>query len=220
MNSRVVKILLFGVGSLMAVTLAVVAFVPDIDVRIPETQVRDAIEERLPINADLDEDIKVSVNDANVDFRSGGEKGNVGIFVETEMSGFGLSAKATANTYTAIRYEEGAFYLTDLKLDDLEVKPSLATKAKLAALRTALATFLDELEIELEDSGNIEALNNLRDLRTTIGPVLRATLDENLGKIPVYRLQGDAKKNAARLILKDISFNGDEAIATLSPAQA
>jgi len=131
-----------------------------------------------------------------------------------------LSGTASAKTYTSIRYDDGAFYLTDLKLDDLEVKPSLASRAKLVAIRKAIETFLDDVEIELASGGNDEALDKLRDLRNTIGPLLRKTLDENLGKIPVYRLQGDAKKGAARLILKDISFTNDDAIATLSPAQA
>lgn len=219
MNRRIAQYLIWGVGALVAATLAVLFLVPDIEVRFTEDQVRDAIEERLPLENDIP-DIAITVTRAEVDFVGVGEKGGILIAVEVDASAFGLSGSGAVDTETAVRYEDGAFYLSDLKLDDLELKPTLATRAKLATLKKAFDLFLDAVGEEIRTSEGEEALARFRDQRNTIGPLIRAALDESLGSIPVYRLQGSAAKGAARLVLKDVAFTETEAIATLSPAQA
>ena len=219
MNRRIAHYLIWGVGALVAATLAVVLLVPDIEVRFTEDQVRDAIEERLPLEKQSSE-LRLEVTDADVDFVGTGEKGSVAIGVDVEASGFGLAGKGAVETQSAVRYEDGAFYLSDLRLDDLELKPTLATKAKMAALKKVWDTFLDELGEDIRDREGEEALAKFMEQRRTIGPVVRTMLDESLGTIPVYRLQGSAAKGAARLVLKDVAFTDTEAIAILSPAQA
>lgn len=220
MTPRMAKILAWGVGVLVAVTLAIVLFVPDFEVVIDEAEVRDRIEDALPVTSGTTE-IELKVTDAELDFLSTGEKGQVALFGEVRISGFGMAATSEVDTVTAIRYQDGDFYLSDLRLDDLSLTPTLATRAKIAALKKAWQPIVDEFVRELEASDGEMSFEELKaELQKSLIPVVRQAMDDALGQIPVYRLQGDAAQGAARLILKDISFTDTQAIAILSPAQA
>ena len=214
------KILAWGVGILVAVTLAIVTFVPDFEVVIPEDEVRDRIEDAIPVMSGSEE-IEISVTEAEIDFRDTGEKGQVALFGEVKLAGFGLAATGEVDTVTAIRYEDGAFYLTVLRLDDLSLTPTLATRAKIAALRKAWQPIIDQFVKELEAADSEMSFEEVKaEFQRNLIPLVRQEMDKALGTIPVYRLQGDAAQGAARLILKDISFTDREAVAVLSPAQA
>ncbi len=220
MTPRMAKILAWGVGLIVAVTLAIVVVVPDFEVVFDEDEVRDRIEDALPV-ASGTQDIELRVTDASVDFLDIGEKGQVALSGEVRISGFGMAATSTVDTVTAVRYEDGAFYLSDLRLDDLTLTPTLATRAKLAALKTAWKPIIDQFAAELDASDSEMTFDELKaELQRSLIPLVRQAMDDALGTIPVYRLEGDAAKGAARLILKDISFTDRQAIAVLSPAQA
>ena len=219
MSPRLAKILIGGIAVLVAITLAIVAFVPDIEVRFTETEAQDAIEERLPLIMDYD-NYRLDVTDVEVDFQGRGEKGRVAIFSAFKIEGLGLAGSGNIETTSRVRYDDGAFYLSDLLLDDFEITPSLASRAKLAAWKKLMDTFIDQVEADLEEQGDREALAKFADLKAQIGPVVRAALNRRMGEIPVYRLKGSAANNAARLVLKDVAFTDTEAIAILSPAQA
>ncbi len=218
MSPNITKYLLWGVGGLVTLAAIALVFIPDIEVVIPEEKVRAAIEDRIPLRTEADE-FAFEVRDAEVEFYDNNNKGGISIRTEVRLSGLGLAGKGTANTSTSVRYEKGAFYLSDLRLDDLEIEPTLASRAKIAALKKAFQAFLDDVEadIALDDPDAADAFAEFRKLFV---PVVRTALDENLGKIPVYRLRGSAAKNAARLVLKDVTFRDREAVAILSPTEA
>ena len=220
LTPRIGKILAWGVGILVAVTLAIILLVPDFEVVIPEDEVRDRIEDAIPVSSGSEE-IEISVTKAAIDFRDTGEKGQVALFGEVRLAGFGLAATGEVDTVTAIRYEDGAFYLSDLRLDDLTLTPTLATRAKIAAIKKAWQPLIDEFVKELETSDSEMSFEEVKaEFQRNLIPLVRQEMDKALGTIPVYRLQGDAAQGAARLILKDISFTDREAVAVLSPAQA
>lgn len=214
------KILAWGVGVLVVVTLAIVVFLPDFEVVIDEDEVRERIEDALPVSAGTSE-IELKVTDAEVDFLATGDKGQVALFGEVRISGFGMAATSEVDTVTAIRYEDGSFYLSDLRLDDLSLTPTLATRAKIAALKKAWQPIIDEFVQEFDASNGEVSFEELKaELQKSLIPVVRQAMDDALGQIAVYRLEGDAAQGAARLILKDISFTDTQAVAILSPAQA
>ena len=222
MTARMAKILAWGVGILVAVTLAIVLFVPDFEVVIDEDDVRDRIDDALPVFSGTKE-IELKVTDAQVDFLDIGEKGQVALSGEVKISGFGLAATSAVDTVTAVRYEDGSFYLSDLRLDDLSLTPTLATRAKIAALKKAWQPIIDQFAAEMDaapDWSEMSFEEAKAELQRSLIPLVRQAMDDALGQIPVYRLEGDAAKGAARLILKDISFSDRQAIAVLSPAQA
>ena len=219
MNARITKYPAWGVGALVAVTLAIVAFVPDIEVRFTEDQARDAIRDHLPLEK-ASGDLRMDVTAADVDFSGRGDKGGIGITSDFDISGMGLAGSGEVDTFSRVLYDDGAFYLTDLQLDDLTITPSLATRAKLAALRKAWEVFLDEVGEDIRTKEGDEALAKFTEARRTLGPTVHAVLNDSLAGIPIYRLEGDAAKGAARLVLKDVIFTDREAIAILSPAQA
>lgn len=220
MTPRIAKILGWGVGLLVAVTLAIVLLVPDFEVVIPEDEVRDRIEDALPVRSGSTE-LELTVTDATVDFLGTGEKGQVALTGEVKLAGFGMAATSEVDTVTAIRYEDGDFYLSDLRLDDLSLTPTLATRAKIAALKRAWQPLIDQFAAEVRTAeGDMTFEEAKAEFQRTLIPLVRQAMDEALATIPVYRLQGDAAKGAARLILKDIAFTDGEAIAILSPAQA
>ncbi len=194
--------------------------VPDFEVVIPESDARDHLEDALPVRSGSDE-IELTLTDARIDFRGTGDKGQVALYGEVKLSGFSLAATTEVDTVTAIRYEDGAFYLTDLRLDDLTLTPTLATRAKIAALKKAWQPFIDRFKAELETSNSEMSFEEMKaEFQRSLIPLVRQAMDEALATTPVYRLQGDAAQGAARLILKDISFTNSEAVAVLSPAQA
>ena len=214
------KMLGWGVGALVAVTLGVVLLVPDFEVLIEEEEVRERIRNALPVSAGSSE-IELRITDAEIDFLDVGEKGQVALTGAVRISGFGLAAKSEVDTVTAIRYESGSFYLSDLRLDDLSLTPTLATRAKIAALKKAWQPLIDQFAEEFEANQSDMTFEEAKaELQKSLIPVVRQAMDDALGTIPVYRLQGNATLGAARLILKDISFTDDRAIAVLSPAQA
>lgn len=220
MTARMAKILAWGVGILVAVTLAIVLFVPDFEIVIDESEVRDRIEDALPVTSGTEE-IELKVTDARVDFIDTGEKGQVALYGEVRISGFGLAATSEVDTVTAVRYEDGSFFLSDLRLDDLSLTPTLATRAKIAALKKAWQPIIDQFAEEMNSADSEMSFEEAKaELQRSLIPLVRQAMDDALGQIPVYRLEGDARKGAARLILKDISFTDRQAIAILSPAQA
>lgn len=220
MTARMAKILAWGVGLIVAVTLAIVAFVPDFEVAITEEEVRDRIEDALPVMSGSEE-IEILITNAEVDFMGSGEKGQVALAAEVRISGFGLGATSEVDTVTAIRYEDGSFYLSDLKLDDLSLTPTLATRAKIAALKKAWQPIIDQFIEEFEANQSDMTFEEAKaELQKSLIPLVRQAMDDALATIPVYRLEGDAAQSAVRLILKDVAFTDDTAIAVLSPAQA
>lgn len=219
MKARAVRILACGVGILVAVTLAIVLFVPDFEVTITEDEVRERIADALPLSAGTGE-VEVRISDARVDFLDVGEKGQVALQAEIRVSGLTLAATAEVDTVTAIRYDDGSFYLSDLRLDDLTLTPTLATKAKLAALRKAWQPVLDQFVEEFEANGNMTFEEARADMQRSLLPLVRRGMDDALRKVPVFTLGGTPATVAAALVLKDVSFADREAIAVLSPAQA
>ena len=220
MSARMAKILAWGVGLLVAVCLAIVLFVPDFEVVIDEEEVRRRIEDALPVTAGSQE-LKLRVTDANVDFLAAGEKGRVALSGEVKISGLGMAATSEVDTVSAVRYEDGSFYLSDLRLDDLSLTPTLATRAKIAALKKAWQPFIDQFVKEMNAADSEMSFEEAKaELQKALIPLVRQAMDDALGTIPVYRLEGNAATGAARLILKDVSFTDRQAVAVLSPAQA
>jgi hypothetical protein len=220
MNAKTIKILLWGVGAIVAFAVIAVAFIPDFDVRISEKMVRQAISEQIPQTYGDPEAIQAEITSADVDFLDEGEKGSVHLEADVDLSGFGLAGSGAANITTRVRYEDGAFYLSDLALNDFELKPSLATRAKLLAWKKILEQFLDETAEEIRLRDGDAAFDEFEMRRRTFGPIVMEAIDERLGTIPVYRLEGGLAQYAIFLALKDVSFTDAEAVATLSAAQA
>lgn len=219
MPPRLAKGLIGGVLALVALTLAIIAFVPDIEIRFTESEARDEIEARLPLVIEHD-NYRLDITSVDIDFQGQTEKGRIAVFSAFDIEGLGLSATGKIDTITRVHYDDGAFYLSDLQLEDFEVTPSLASRAKLAAWKKILDTFLDDIEDNLRAEDDLETLQRMTDLKAALGPMVRAALNRRIGDIPVYRLRGSAAEGAARLVLKDVVFTDDEAIAILSPAQA
>ena len=220
MTPRITKILLWGIGIIVAFTVAAFAFIPDIEVTIPEKTVSNAIDDRIPANYGSDTGLRIQVKSADVDFLGDGDAGSVKLASEVKLSGYGLAGSGSAKTTTSVRYEYGTFYLSDLALDDFEVTPSLGTRLKLRAWKKALKVLLDDVAEEIRTTEGDAALAEFTEHRRTFGPFGLKALDEKLGTVPVYRLKGGPAQYAILLVLKDIRFTADEAIATLSPAQA
>lgn len=219
MFPRPVRWLVWIVGGVVALTAATLAFVPDIEVRIREDQARDAIDARIPLTRES-EIGTFEVNRARVRFLGDGETGAIGIEAAISVASFGLGGKGEANAVSRLRYESGAFYLTDLRLDDFEVTPTAATRVKLLAWKKAVETFLDDLGEEIRTEEGEAAFEEFLKNREALGPLLRTALDDALGSVAVYRLDRSPAQSVVWLVLKDVRFEDRVAIATLSPAQA
>ncbi len=214
------KALLWCVGSVVTIAVIALLFVPDIDIRITEDQVRDAIDDRLPLETDIGIAI-LEVKDARVRFIEDGENGVIGLAAEIGVDSFGiLGGKGNADTVSRLTYANGAFYLTDLRLDDFDVAPTAATRVKLLAWKKAVETFLDDIGEEIRMEEGKAAFEEFLQNREAIGPLLRTALDDALGEVAVYKLDGSVTQTAVWMALKGVRFQDRVAIATLSPSRA
>ena len=206
------------IGSVAALAVAALLFIPEIEIRITEDQVHDTLDDHIPLSHDVGVAI-IEVRDANVQFFGDGETGSVGLAAKISVDSFGLGGKGSADTISRLRYSRGAFYLTDMKLDDFEVKPTAATRVKLLAWKKAVETFLDDLGEDIRDREGEAAFEDFLTRRETIGPLLRDALDEALGDVPVYRLDNSVAQTAVWMALKDVRFENRVAVVTLTPVR-
>ncbi len=213
MSARLTRIALWTIGVLVTVTFLAQFLVPDVEVTISEDQVRDKLAEHIPYQTEV-WPAQIVVQRLGVDFQGGD---GVSLDAEIDVDGFGMQAIGTAETLTRLRYDRGAFYLSDLRLDDLTLTPSAETEDRLAGLKRSVKNILDRREAAQPTEAD---RRQFQEMRATLGPRIRDALDQRLGTIPVYRLQGGPAQWAALLVLKDVQFSRSEAILVLSPAQA
>ena len=199
-------------GVLVAITLLAQLIVPDIEITFTEDEVRQKLAQHLPMETEA-WPATITLHEADIDFQ--GARG-IQLDAAFDVAGLGLSAKGTAETLTRVRYQDGAFFLSDVHLDDLPLTTDAETRGTLATWKDRAEAYLDRKAAEQTNEAERQ---KLRELRDRLGPKLRDTLDKALADIPVYRLQGGPAQWAAFLVLKDVSFSQSEVIATLSPAQ-
>jgi len=192
-------------------------YAPNFTIDIPETRVHDEIAARLPVTVQKD-GINVLVRSAEVDFL---DSNAVHVVTDADIAGIGLSGSVRADVTSSLTYRDGAFYLADLSMEDIDIKIDQDSSEKISDVGSIAESLYNGLRGRLEagNPGAGDALDNLRSkAEEKMQPVIRDTINNILADIPVYDLNGkDLKHNLAALALEDVSFSADAAHVTLDP---
>jgi hypothetical protein len=205
---------LAALGALLA--LAGLAW-PNFIVTIPEDKAQAEVRARLPKEISR-LNVKVTITDIALDFR---DDNKVGVIASASATGFGLAGTAEVETASGIRYESGKFYLSDLSLDDIKLKPDDASAPvladRIAIVQGALAAARARVSDTTRDGGGASDRERAR-LVERLLPLVKGLLEDSLRSIPIYDLAGkDLKRDLAAMALTDVRFTADAVQAELSP---
>lgn len=212
-----------GVISLMLIAAAII--IKDFNIEIEEKMVKEKTDEYMPFVIDK-EKFDLTILNLNVEFTDNGEKGEVEGKVEFKMETLGRYLIATTNISSGISYKNSSFYLLEPKFSDFEIEETEYTEKDKEIFGKVLDfgnKHKDKANKILNGAKNF--FNNNKEEKGSefdyfepefIKKKSIETLKNNISNFPIYTLEGDAKKTAASMILKDVYFKEDVAYVTLS----
>lgn len=207
---------------LLLVALAIVAvflFAKDVDILISEEQVQTAIDKKIAQGPVKSRGIFISLNSASVDFKS---NNTAEIIVDFDVEGFGYSSNMAGTFSTGLRYKEPKVFLANIAPIDIKTSADMETEAKLQDVKNVASDFLKRQRKDMLSDEAKKSLDNIighnvvqvKDLAANATYAFFETL-------PIYDLrEGGAAGSLASLALKDVRFDEQNAIVTLSPVQA
>lgn len=168
-------------------------------IRLSQEQIQEHVLAALPVKGSFGPTTYI-VSSATVSLLASGRV-RIDTRVEAEAGGVGIETEIHASS--GIRYEEGAFYLSDFSFDQVDVvspdkaeeKPSLALGA-IGSFAAAAA-------------------------RVGVARTAAAAVKLALEKVPIYRIPGDGMMaSAARLSLQGVSVEDRSLLVHLDPLRA
>ncbi len=202
---------------LLAMLALAYVFAPPYQATFTQAQIEAEIAKQLP--KDIDKALtKIHVKEGVVDLR---DDNKVAIATRFDVQGFTLEGTGTVDVVTRIRYESGAFYLTDLRKENLQFTFSDNSKDTLGDVKSAFDRILKRETEEAGDKGDEQRQKTAAKVSNYVQTQLRsdanAALDSFLKSVPIYSLnnQGGVMRIAA-LALKDVTITDDTVTATLT----
>ncbi|MCG3268761.1 hypothetical protein [Yoonia sp. I 8.24] len=192
-------------------------FGPSKVIEISPDQIDQALKENIPYEVDSLA-TTVTVHEAKVYLT---DNGQIQLHAQFEARGFTLEGIGSAQVNSAVRYERGKFYLTDLKRDHIQFELSENSTETVSDVRATLDGILRRETEEANESGDPERIAAIERRRNYIETEMEAdalaALDTFLGTFPVYNLQraGGALTLAA-LAIDTVEITHDKIFVTLS----
>jgi len=195
-STKALRHLLFALGLFLVISIGIILFAPDFEVRVAEAKVRQSLDEKLPYSTE--ELVTIVISDARVEFVGDGEDGRVRVRADFDVSGFALTARGCADSLSGVRYAGGKFYLKDLNKEDLVLVPDDESSARIAGLNEGAKELWGRIRdnAKSENSRAPEAMDRMLE---EFRPILAAELKSALGRIPIYDLSGTAAGSTAKL---------------------
>ena len=202
--------------SLAALGLAFV-LVPPYIVEITEAQIAEGLDENLPY--EVNNGVLVNVRSATVQLSN---ENKIVLEAQFDARGLTLEGKGTANVASSLRYENGEFYLSDLKHDNVVFAFSENSESTISDVRSTLEGILRRETEEADSSGDNDRIGRLTEANEYYETALREDalnlLDSVLGSFPVYDLNqvNDSRFRLAALALDDVEITSQKILVTLS----
>lgn len=224
---KFIKILSIVFGSLAAILILAGILIDDIDVKFKEEQARDKISEFIPYKQEKDShEIEISKLDISFADDSAYKKGKTQGEIEFEITFMERKFKAISNIETGISYRNSSFYLdkpvfSDFQMINLELQESDKKNFDIAKKFTnkhkdKINGFLNKAKAKFsKDESSKSKFTNFLDPKFVKEKSIQFAKD-NISNFPIFSLEGDLKKTAASMILKDLRFEDKTAIITLS----
>ncbi len=208
---------------ILAIFVAAIAyvflFVKDIDVKILETTVQDAVSKKILNGPIRSRGIKLTINTAKVDFQA---NNTASVNIDFSAEGYGYSGGMEGNFSTGLRYDEPIFYLANLAPVGIKMNLDSETQGKLKDVKNVATDFLKRQRNQMLTEEAKQSLDNILDRnQENIKNFAIASTYKFFETLPIYNLNDAGLKGSiASLALTDVRFTEDAAIVTLSPSLA
>lgn len=211
------RISILALSFVLAVLVIAFLFVPPQMVEISKAQIEKGLEENLPYRVDKGL-IVVTIQDATVELSDNGE---IVLNAQFEAAGLTLEGVGSANINSAIRYNDGKFYLADLKHENINFQFSKNSNDTISDVKSALEGILRRETDEATENEDDERVDQLARANEYYEKSLKAdaidALDNFLGSFPVYNLsQAGGKMRVAALALDDVEITSEKILVSLS----
>lgn len=213
----VLRNFIMALSIVFAGLLAAFLFVPPQIVEISQSQIAQGLKGNLPYSVDK-WGAQVTVNEATVQLRDDDK-----IIINARFGAVGatLEGSGTAAINSSIRYDDGKFYLSDLKHEDIEFEFSANSRDTISDVRSALENILrreTEEAIAGEDATRIDQLARANQYyETKLQADAVEALDNFLSSFPVYNLErAEGALKLAALALDDVKVTSEKILVSLS----
>lgn len=211
------RILILILLIVLAALVAAFLFVPPQIVEINEAQIEQGLEENLPYRVDKGA-VSVTVQDATVQLS---DEGKIVLAAQFDASGLTLEGIGSATINSAIRYDDGKFYLSDLKHENIDFQFSENSNDTISEVRSALEGILRRETEEANASKDDDRVDQLAKANEYYETRLQTdavnALDEFLGSFPVYNLnRSGGSMRIAALALDDVEITSEKVLVRLS----
>lgn len=202
--------------SLAALGLAFV-FIPPYIVEISEAQIAEGVDENLPYT--VDSGFSVTVQSAVVQLS---DENKLVLEAQFDARGLTLEGMGTADVASSLRYENGRFFLSHLKRENVVFAFSENSESTISDVRSTLEGILQRETEEAEASGENDRIGRLAEANEYYETVLPEDalelLDIVLGSFPVYDLSrvNDNRFRLAALALDNVEITSEKVLVTLS----
>lgn len=192
-------------------------FIPPYIVKITKAQITEGLRENLPY--EVDSGVLVTVQSAMVELS---DENRIILEAQFDARGLTLEGMGTANVTSSIIYENGKFYLSELKHDNIFFTFSENSKSTISDVKSTLEGILRRETEEADASGDKDRVRRLTGINEYYEAALQKDavnlLDDILSSFPVYDLKriNDSRFRIAALSLDDVEINSDGILVTLS----
>lgn len=211
------RILIYVLTFSLAVLGLAFVFVPPYIIEITEAQIAEGVDENLPYT--VDSGFSVTVQSAVVQLS---DENKIVLEAQFDARGLTLEGTGTANVASSLRYENGKFYLSDLKHDDVVFAFSENSESTISDVRSTIEGILRRETEEADSSGEDDRIGRLAEANAYYETALREDaldlLDNVLGSFPVYDLSrvNDSRFRLAALALDEVEITSEKVLVTLS----
>ena len=202
---------------MLAVLVGAFFLVPPQIVEINVAQIEKGLEGNLPYHVDKGL-ISVTVQGATVQLS---DEGKIVLDAQFDATGLTLEGIGSATINSVIRYDDGRFYLSDLKHENIDFQFSENSNDTISDVKSALEGILRRETDEATASEDDERVDQLAKANEYYEKRLKTNaidaLDNFLGTFPVYNLnQAGGRMRIAALALDDVEITSDKVLVSLS----
>lgn len=215
MKKLIVTILI----GLTLISLAIFAFARDIELRLAQSDIQATINETIQSQTYESFGVTITVNRADIAFTV---DNRITVDVDFGADGFQQVAQASGQLTTGLRYDAPRIYLDDIQPFDMDFSWGEASDAEVSDLKHVARDFLKRQRDAMRDDVARQALDRLVEQnRSRLEDATARVTRGFFQTIPIYDLnRAGTKGSLVSLALKDVRFEAETAVITLSPRQA
>lgn len=203
------RIILFAILAVVFLIGAGSALVGSVGVSVSEADIQKRVDAALPLTISRLGGT-VEVRTVALDTR---EDGTVQVSGDGDVRALGLDGDVAFSGVSRIVYEDGAFYLRDLGVEDVRITPTTETAERVEGRKKLLSTAVRKLR-DAVSGGDAESEALIALVKSRVAE----SADRFISQTPVYDLKnGSFKVRMAAHALKGVSVNDAGITVDLSP---